>query len=179
MAKNKNKKNKKKKNRTNVTRHASFWWFFGVMAAFIVLDALVAPYFLNFVVSKLPGINSGSFAMTKLEGEHLFLNFDWCFNLMRPGGYNRFLISLAFQLLVIALIIATFSHLYKGSMISGTEHGSARLLTDDEFDECIPQYDFEEDEYDKKKPWDQRQITCDEKTTIDIFSTFEYEKVTY
>lgn len=174
-----NKKKKKNKNRTGVTRHASIWWFFGVMVIFIIIDILVAPYFLNFIVSKLPGINHGSFALTKLEGEHLFLNFNWCFNPMRPGGYNRMLISLAFQMLIIALIIATFSNLYKGSMISGAEHGSARLLTDDEFDECIPSYDFEEDEYRKRKPCDQRKITCDEKTTIDIFSTFEYDKVTY
>lgn len=103
------------------------------LAIFIILY----PTFFNVIICsalypdyKLPGI--------------AFLNWKFVFS---QGDFHNIFFGCTF--LWIAGAVAAYATVLKdiGSNNKGTEHGSARFLTDKEFDALVPNYDIHKNEY--------------------------------
>ena len=60
-------------------------------------------------------------------------------------------------------------------MITGTEHGSARKLTDEEFDDLLPHYNFRPDEYKYPREDEHRELDILESSNVDVFKTFNFK----
>ena len=99
----------------------------------LIIDILFFPVLVNIVLSPL------------LTGESLYedlgiLNWSGCFVTV-----DRIKITVGFEIIILSLCGLLLTSFNKTSLIHNNEHGSARLLTDKEFDTLIPSYIFEKE----------------------------------
>lgn len=172
------KKSKDQEARLTNSRRSNLGWFFGFLIVFALIDILGYPFFLDWLVKRLPSYEYCAFDLTRLETDKmLFMNWGWCFSPVgRVGGYNRMLITVSLQFVFVAFLIKLYFGTHKGGLSAGTEHGSARLITDDEFDQLIPACLFHTDEQDREKQPDFKPVVRDESYSSNIFETFEFDE---
>ena len=96
----------------------------------LIIDILFFPVLMNKLLSPL------------LTGESLYedlgiLNWSSCFLTI-----DRIKITIGFEIIILSLCGLLLTSFNKTSLIHNNEHGSARLLTDKEFDELLPSYIF-------------------------------------
>ena len=99
----------------------------------LIIDILLFPVLMNKLLSPL------------LTGESLYedlgiLNWSSCFLTI-----DRIKITIGFEIIILSLCGLLLTSFNKTSLIHNNEHGSARLLTDKEFDTLIPSYIFEKE----------------------------------
>ena len=99
----------------------------------LIIDILFFPVLVNIVLSPL------------LTGESLYedlgiLNWSGCFVTV-----DRIKITVGFEIIILSLCGLLLTSFNKTSLTHNNEHGSARLLTDKEFDTLIPSYIFEKE----------------------------------
>lgn len=97
----------------------------------LFIDILFFPVLMNKVLSPL------------LIGDNLYeglsiLNWSGCFKTL-----DNIKITIGFELIILSLCGLLLTSFNKTSLIHNNEHGSARLLTDKEFDELLPSYIFQ------------------------------------
>lgn len=170
------KKSKDQQARLANTRRNNLGWFFGFLIVFFLLDIFLFPYILNWLLSKTPGYTDLVYELTKLETDRfLLLNWSWCFSPIRIGGMSRMIMTIALQLVFIAFLIKIYFGTHKGNLSAGVEHGSARMITDEEFDQLIPATFFGKNEQENYKDPETMPILKDESYSPNLFDTFEYE----
>ena len=96
----------------------------------LIIDILFFPVLMNKLLSPL------------LTGESLYedlgiLNWSSCFLTI-----DRIKITIGFEIIIFSLSGLLLTSFNKTSLTHNNEHGSARLLTDKEFDELLPSYIF-------------------------------------
>ena len=96
----------------------------------LIIDILFFPVLMNRLLSPL------------LTGESLYedlgiLNWSDCF-----ATIDRIKITIGFEIIILSLCGLLLTSFNKTSLIHNNEHGSARLLTDKEFDELLQSYIF-------------------------------------
>lgn len=170
------KKSKDAEARLVNSRRVNMGWFFGFLIVFALIDIFGYPYFLNWLIGKLPGYEGNTFELTRLiTDKSLFLNWSWCFNpLSRVGGYSRMLITISLQFVFVAFLIKLYFGTHKGSLSAGVEHGSARMITDEEFDQLIPACIFYTDEQDREKEQNYKPVVRDGNYSSNLFDTFDF-----
>ena len=99
----------------------------------LIIDILFFPVLMNRLLSPL------------LTGESLYedlgiLNWSGCFVTV-----DRIKITIGFEIIILSLCGLLLTSFNKTSLTHNNEHGSARLLTDKEFDTLIPSYIFEKE----------------------------------
>ena len=99
----------------------------------LIIDILFFPVLMNRLLSPL------------LTDESLYedlgiLNWSGCF-----ATIDRIKITIGFEIIILSLCGLLLTSFNKTSLIHNNEHGSARLLTDKEFDTLIPSYIFEKE----------------------------------
>ena len=99
----------------------------------LIIDILFFPVLMNRLLSPL------------LTGESLYedlgiLNWSGCF-----ATIDRIKITIGFEIIILSLCGLLLTSFNKTSLTHNNEHGSARLLTDKEFDTLIPSYIFEKE----------------------------------
>ena len=160
------------------SRRANLGWFFGFLIVFGLIDLFGYPFFLDWLVKRLPSYEFCAFDLTRLETDKmLFLNWGWCFNpISRTGGYERMLITISLQFVFVAFLIKLYFGTHKGSLSAGVEHGSARMITDEEFNQLIPSCIFYKDEQDRLKNPETKLPSIDDSYKPNIFDNFEFEE---
>lgn len=96
----------------------------------LIIDILLFPVLMNRLLSPL------------LTGESLYedlgiLNWSGCF-----ATIDRIKITIGFEIIIFSLCGLLLTSFNKTSLTHNNEHGSARLLTDKEFDELLQSYIF-------------------------------------
>ncbi|MDO4501418.1 MAG: hypothetical protein Q4B60_09155 [Erysipelotrichaceae bacterium] len=100
--------------------------FIGVV---LLIDVVFFPVLMNLVLLPLlTGTPAGGIGI---------LNWSKCFD-----GMVATQITVGFEIMIFAGFAALYASSIKPSFAHGDEHGSARLLTDEEFDKLIPNYLF-------------------------------------
>ena len=99
----------------------------------LIIDILFFPVLMNRLLYPL------------LTDESLYedlgiLNWSGCF-----ATVDRIKITIGFEIIILSLCGLLLTSFNKTSLIHNNEHGSARLLTDKEFDTLIPSYIFEKE----------------------------------
>ena len=78
----------------------------------------------------------------------------------------------------LAFMVAIFSSSFKGKKDVGTEHGSARFLSDKEFDALVPNYVFHKDEYNyRRNDGENMKMVYLKESNKDIFEDLELTEV--
>ena len=175
-----------KKNKKN-RRRASLKWFFGYIVTVLLLDILFWPLGLNWLggfIHNISGVKLFStFAEIYPERAHwyrLILNWDFAFNpLGLKGGYSLMIISLAWHLGLIAITMALYGTVHTGSLVAGDEHGSARWMEDDEFDDQLPADRFRPNEYAYEQQSDHREFEILQSQNVNIFDAFEFKSTEF
>ena len=104
----------------------------------LIIDILFFPVLMNKLLSPL------------LTGESLYedlgiLNWSGCF-----ATIDRIKITIGFEIIILSLCGLLLISFNKTSLTHNNEHGSARLLTDKEFDTLITSYIFEKEHHSSK-----------------------------
>ena len=99
----------------------------------LIIDILFFPVLMNRLLSPL------------LTGEILYedpgiLNWSGCF-----ATIDRIKITIGFEIIIFSLCALLLTSQNKNTLTHNNEHGSARLLTDNEFDDLLPSYIFNKD----------------------------------
>ena len=99
----------------------------------LIIDMLFFPVLMNKLLSPLLTVES-------LYEDLGILNWSGCFVTV-----DRIKITIGFEIIILSLCGLLLTSFNKTSLIHNNEHGSARLLTDKEFDTLIPSYIFEKE----------------------------------
>lgn len=87
-------------------------------------------------------------------------------------------IAVASLFLWIAFMVATFSSTFGNKKNVGTEHGSAKFMTDKEFDALVPNYMFRKDEYAYPRSDEaSTKMNYLKESNKDIFEDIDFEEV--
>lgn len=101
---------------------------FGI--CFVLLDILFFPVVMNLVLMPL-------LAQERMVEGIGILAWKPCFS-----SFVSSQITIGFQIMLVAGVAALYVSNIRPSFSHGDEHGSARLLTDEEFDALVPSYTF-------------------------------------
>ena len=133
----------------------------------LILDILIYPTILNLILFRIAG-----FPEEVIEGL-AFLRWDLGFK-----TNEAFRLTIAFHLLYIVFLITIYAKLSGiGKSNRGDEYGSARLMTDKEFDALVPNYIYREDEYNYPSESETKDLSILPNSNIDIFSELEFKEV--
>lgn len=136
-------------NKTITERKYSIRWLLIFTLIFLITNILFFPNLLNAVSDFMLLTNfektiAAEVAAGIYKRNSVFMNWDWCLNIMRPGGFARCLVTTSWNVFLFCIMLAIYLSSHKAKE---PERNSTRKMTDEEFDKLIPSYIFRKDEY--------------------------------
>lgn len=148
-------------------RNKSTWSILNSLPVYLLIGALIA--FLSFP-TLANCVFFPFFKISNIEG-YAFLNYKIFFIDM---NHTQVLASMFFLYLI--LLMYFWMKVSGGKKSNkGNEHGTARWLTDDEFDDIIPWYIFRRNEQDYREEAIQKEFEILKTSNIDVFEDMEFE----
>ena len=149
----------------------------GALIAFIliaaILDILFMPVVCKYLEGSIMGVGLGGLPANPVH-DYAILNWnDYCFN-----NRTQIQITLSIHILFFIFLIWVYVGSHKKKDGAGDEYGSARFMTDDEFDKLIPHYLFRPNEQACERKSDKREMskTDDSKSIFEILAEDEEVK---